>query len=111
MSVNHASLPEYGPVWAGIAGHGGYPDYDAETDSEGSDDSGGIDPVTMWRFDGAPKAMRDMVDRDDEAVRKVLTERISLWVVGVQEPCGREDADCEGLEEALDVDIEKDVVS
>lgn len=97
-------------MWAGIVGHGGYPDYDPETDSDsgGSDDSGEIDPVSMWRFDGAPKAMRDMVERDDEAVKQVLKERISLWVVSVQEPCEQGDADCV---EDLDADMEINVVS
>lgn len=107
VPVNHATLPDDGPVWASIVGRGVYLNYDCEThsDSGGSDGSDGIDPVSMWRFDGAPKAMRDMVDRDDEAVKKMLKDRISLWADSVQEPCGQGDGDCEVFEEQVEPDI------
>lgn len=107
VSVNHAVLPDWGPVWAGIVGCSDN-DYETGSDSGGSDDSYGVDPVTMWRYDGAPKVMRDMVERHDEAVKKVRNDRISMWVVSVQEPCVEEDAE---EEEESDADVEIDVVS
>lgn len=94
VTVNRAVLPVYGPVWAGIVG---YSDDDCASD-DGSDVSYGVDPITMWRYDGAPKEMREMVQRYDEDVKKVFDEKMLMWVVDVEESCD-EDADWKRVEE------------
>lgn len=64
-------------IFASSSGY--YDDSDDDDDEDGSD----TDPVNFWRYPGAPQAMRDMVQREDEAVRKTWEEGIRSWAAGV----------------------------
>lgn len=78
-TANHATIKDYGGVWTGISASSlDYPDTDDDDDNVS-----GTDPVSFWRYPGAPAAMREMVQHVDETVRKRLEEEIMTWVAGV----------------------------
>lgn len=55
-------------------------DDDDDDDDDGWDD---IDPISMWRFPGAPEEMRQWVMRADEEVKRMWEEGIKAWLGGI----------------------------
>lgn len=86
-TANYATVQDYDSVWAGIyaAASDGYDNStDYASDSDDDDRGDGFDPVNIWRYDGAPKDMQEMVKRSDEAVMKMRKQVIGMWVAGVE---------------------------
>lgn len=79
ITANHAEMQNYEGVWREIFAPSSVDYDDSDEDENGSD----TDPVSFWRYPGAPPAMRDMVQRADEAVRKTWEEGIRSWAAGV----------------------------
>lgn len=91
LIVSCVTVPDYGSVWASIfaapvaSGYSAGSGYGSDSGSDNGEDCDGIDPVSMWRYEGAPKAMRELVKRSDETVDKMREDGIFMWVASVED--------------------------
>lgn len=72
ITANRSEIPEYAGVWEDI--------FSSEDDGDAASD---VDPITFWRYPGAPQGMVDMVRRADEEVRRTWEAGIRSWLSGI----------------------------
>lgn len=82
ITANHAVIQNHDGVWQEIFASS-VDHYDDSDDDDDDEDGSDTDPVNVWRYPGAPQGMRDMVQREDEAVRKKWEEGIRSWAAEV----------------------------
>lgn len=91
VTTSYATIPNYDDVWTGIlAGASSrYDDNKSDGDSDSEDEYDGVgdntDPISFWRFGGAPKEMREMVEWSDKIMMERWKQGINRWVQGVED--------------------------